>query len=267
MSKVGPTLIVALLIGAAAPPGPACTVTAGMAVDADGAPDSYLVDGRGLSYTCDGVFAIVGGVAHTQLNDAKNWQTLCASHWTAAKQSGDYSGVKIVGFIQDGRGKPIVQGEGNPLPGKAFVTTTKLTVPGTPATSQRHFVDAVQIPYVVLPGDWAANRGVSLGGVVAVYRPKTGRMAFAVYGDCCSIGEGSVRLHQDIGANPLVTKRDGTKRAKQGIEDRVVFVPFRGAGTTPTLDAAAWRKQIQEVGTAALDRFGGIAAIKACSGT
>ena len=33
--------------------------TRGLAVDADGAPNSYRVDGKGLSYTCDGVVGIV----------------------------------------------------------------------------------------------------------------------------------------------------------------------------------------------------------------
>ena len=32
-------------------------------VDADGAPNSYLVDGKGLSYTCDGVVAVENGSA------------------------------------------------------------------------------------------------------------------------------------------------------------------------------------------------------------
>src|SRR5580700_3620570 len=33
--------------------------THGLAVDADGAPNSYLTDGNGLSETCDGVVAVV----------------------------------------------------------------------------------------------------------------------------------------------------------------------------------------------------------------
>lgn len=39
-------------------------------VDADGAPNSYLVNGEGLSYTCDGMTA----VGSTPDTDPKGWQ-------------------------------------------------------------------------------------------------------------------------------------------------------------------------------------------------
>lgn len=240
-----------------------CKTTQGLAVDADGAPDSYRVDGKGLSYTCDGVFAVVGGVAHTQKNDKANWQKLCREHWAAALASGDYSGVKVVGFAMEG-GKPRVQGPGDPLPGEAYVTTTTLTVPGTPAGAQRRYVDAAAIPYVVISASYAKSYKLAPGDLVAVYRPATGRLAYAVYGDCCSLGEGSVRLHQDLGADPIVV-RDGVRRAKRGIADKVAFVALTGARTTPTLDAAAWRAEIQAKGEAALAALGGLAAVKACA--
>ena len=75
-----------------------CTTTKGLEVDADGAPDSYRVDGKGLSYTCDGVFAVVNGVAQTQNNNRESWQRLCRQHWADAVQTGNYSRVKVVGF-------------------------------------------------------------------------------------------------------------------------------------------------------------------------
>jgi hypothetical protein len=242
-----------------------CTKTSGLAVDADGAPDSYRVDGKGLSYTCDGVFAVVDGVAHTQNNDPAHWQELCAQHWHQAQATGDYSQVKIVGFEQDARGPPVVQGSGDPLPGAAFLTTTKLTIPGTPVGTQRHYVNAVEIPYVVLSSTYAARHRLRLGDLVAVFRPRTGRIAFGVYGDCCSIGEASVRLHQDLGSNPIVTKPDGTRRAKQGVGDTVFFVALSGEHTTPTTDVAAWRTEIKSKGEAALSRLGGIAAARTCA--
>lgn len=37
--------------------------TRGLAVDADGAPNSYRVDGKGLSNTCDGVAGMLTGSA------------------------------------------------------------------------------------------------------------------------------------------------------------------------------------------------------------
>jgi hypothetical protein len=242
-----------------------CVATDGLAVDADGAPDSYRVDGRGLSFTCDGVFAIVDGVVHTQKNDRPNWQRLCAEHWSEAQKTGDYSKVKIVGFLTDGAGRPVVQGDGDPLPGEAFVTTTSLTIPGTPDRSQRHYVNASEIPYVVVSNDLASKHHLRPGDLLAVYRPRSGQIAYGVYGDCCSLGEASVRLHQDLGSDPIVVAADGTRRAEQGIADKVVFVALTGTHTTPTTDAATWRAEIKSKGDAALQALGGLEAVKTCA--
>ncbi|MBE7213475.1 MAG: hypothetical protein INR65_20865 [Gluconacetobacter diazotrophicus] len=245
----------------------ACTATPGLAVDADGAPDSYRVDGKGLSATCDGVFAVVDGVAHTQKNDRPNWQALCARHWDEARRTGNYAGVRIVGFLSDAAGRPVVQGAGDPLPGQAFVTTTSLTIPGTPDSAQRHYVDAREIPYVVLSPAYARASRLRLGDLVAVYRPRTGRLAYAVYADCCSNGEASVRLHQDLGSDPIVVAADGAPRARRGLADRIVLAPLPGAHPAPTLDAAAWRAAIAADGETALHTLGGPDALRACAGS
>lgn len=241
-----------------------CAITAGLAVDADGAPDSYRVDGRGLSYTCDGVFAIVNGVPQTQRNNPAHWQELCRSYWARAQATGDYSRLRIVGFEHDSNG-PVIQGAGDPLPNEAYVTTTSLTIPGTPSGTQRHYVDAVQIPYVVLSPAFARQYRLVPGDIVAVYRPGTQRYAFGVYGDCCSLGEASVRLHLDLGNDPIRVTADGTRRAKRGIADRVAFVALPGHRPTPTLDAAAWRAEIQRNGEAALAEWGGMPRLRRCT--
>ena len=218
-----------------------------------GRQNSYRVDGRGLSYTCDGVFAVVNGLAHTQNNDPQHWRDLCTQYWTNAKATGDYTKVKIVGFLKDAKGRPIVQGRDDPLPGEAFVTTTSLTIPGVPDSAQRRYVNAREIPYVVLSPAYASTHQLRLGDLVAVYRPKTDKIAFGVYGDCCSVGEASVRLHQDLGNDPIVIDADGAQRAERGIEDRVVFVSLTGAHTHPTLDAQGWRDEIRAKGEKALE--------------
>ena len=241
-----------------------CVSTPKLAVDADGAPDSYRLDGRGLSSTCDGVFAIVNGVAQHQKNNPANWRKLCQEYWAEAKATKDYSKVKIVGFAKNKFGEPLVQGAGDPLPGEAFVTTTTLTIPGTPDDTQRHYVNASEIPYVVLSGAYVAKYRLSLGDLVAVYRPRTGAVAYGVYADCCSVGEASVRLHQDLGSNPIIM-RNGVRRATREIEDRVVFIALTGTHTTPTLNASVWRAEIERKGKEALSALGGVAAAKACA--
>jgi hypothetical protein len=239
-----------------------CVTTPGLAVDADGAPDSYRVDGHGLSYTCDGVFAIIDGVAQTENTDP-NWQELCKRNWEEARVTGDYSKVKIVGFLADEHDRPVVQGRGDPLPGQAFVTTTALTIPRASDSSQHHYVDASAIPYVVLSPSYASSHHLRVGDLVAVYRPKTGRIAYGVYADCCSLGEASIRLHRDLGNDPIVMKADGTKRAENGIEDRIEFIALTGVHTTPTLNSRAWRREIKTKGDAAVAALGGVHAIKA----
>ena len=241
-----------------------CVSAPGLAVDADGAPDSYRVDGKGLSFTCDGVFAVVNGVVHTQKNDPQHWQALCTQHWNEAQRTGNFSQVKIVGFLAAG-GQPVVQREGDPLPGEAYVTTTSLTIPGTPDRAQRHYVNASEIPYVVLSTAFATHHRLRLGDLVAVYRPKTGAVAYGVYGDCCSVGEASVRLHQDLGTDPIVVTADGTRRAERGLADRIELVPLTGTHAQPTLEAVVWRAEIKAKGDSALKTLGGVAAIKACA--
>jgi hypothetical protein len=74
-----------------------------------------------------------------------------------------------------------------------------------------------------------------------------------------------VRLHQDLGADPIVVTPDGARRAKRGLGDRIVFVALTAAHTAPTLDAAASRAEIKAKGDSALQALGGIAAMKACA--
>jgi hypothetical protein len=240
-----------------------CTTTPHLAVDADGAPDSYRVDGNGLSYTCDGVFAVVGGVPQTNRNNARNWQPLCRQYWAEAVRSGNYSKVKVVGFLM-GRNGPVVQGEGDPLPGQAYVTTTSLTIPGTPDQSQRHYVNAREIPFLVISNAYARRFGLREGDVLAVYRPRNGALAYAVYGDCCTLGEGSLRLHQDLGNDPYMVKPGGTIRAKREIEDPIWFAALTGTHTSPSISSLAWRNEIRDKGTASFNRMGGLAALNEC---
>jgi Fungal chitosanase of glycosyl hydrolase group 75 len=238
--------------------------TPGLAVDADGAPDSYRVDGKGLSRTCDGVFGIVNGTPVTQKTDPAHWQQICQHAWATATSTGNYSGVKIVGFLTDRHGVPSIQGPSDPLPGVAYITTTAMPIPGTKAGTQRHYVDAAQIPYIVLSPALAKAFHVSYGDVAAVYRPRTHRVAYGIYAECCSPGEGSVRLHQDIGNDPIVLEQ-GIRRAKAGIGDRIVTVVFPGRHTQGTTNFETWRAEINGVGEAALNRWGGLERLQTCA--
>jgi hypothetical protein len=231
-------------------------------VDADGAPDSYRVDGNGLSHTCDGVLAVEHGVRIKP--GQPNWETKCEQAWAAAKTSGDYSGVAIFGFLHDARG-PKVQKAGDPLPRQAYITTTFVEVPGAPEGTQRRYIDATAIPYVVLPESLREHQGVANAALAAVYRPKTGTIAYAVFGDTGgALDEASVRLHEDLGGHPLV-RSHGVTRASENLNDNVVVAVFPKESSTPANDAAAWRADIASKGASALARWGGADHLKACA--
>lgn len=238
--------------------------TSGLAVDADGAPNSYRVDGKGLSFTCDGVVGKVNGKRVTRKSDRKNWERICRESWARAQATNDYSGVAIFGFMKDSAGRPVVQKQGDPLPGIAYISETTMPVPNTPSGTQRHWVNAVEIPYVVLPGSFVNAFRINQGDLALVYFPKTGAFAFGVYADGGDLGEASVRLHFDLGNNPIVLQ-DGVERAKRGISDRVVTVVFPGRSTHGTTDSVAWRRELQELGNNVLSAWGGLARVKACA--
>ena len=233
-------------------------------VDADGAPNSYMLDGSGLSYTCDGVLAIEDGRRVTPGSDPAGWQKKCATAWAQARSSGDYGAVDIFGFLKGSDGRPVVQGEGDPLPGEAFVSTTSVAIPGAPDATQRRYVDATRIPYIVLPSSFVQRHGVKPGSLAVVYRPLTGAHAFGVYGDGGGLGEASVKLHEALGSQP-VRRIKGTARAKFRIEDPVLTAVFPARVAAPVADADAWVQAIEQEGAAALAAFGGVERLAECA--
>lgn len=233
-------------------------------VDSDGAPNAYRLDGNGLSYTCDGVVAIEGGKRVTPESNPHNWVAKCNSAWKLARKTNDYSKVAIFGFSTDSNNRPIIQGPGDPFPGLAFISTTSVKIPDMPEGKQRKQIDATKIPYIVLSETFVKKFGVKPADVAVAYRPSTGAIAYAVFGDSGRLGEGSVKLHSDLGHNPISIV-NGVERANNGIDDKVVIVVFPSSTTTQTVDATVWNREIKESGKLQLDKFGGIARLKACS--
>ncbi len=238
--------------------------TQGLQVDADGAPNSYLVDGNGLSRTCDGVLGIVAGKPVPP--GKPHWQEICQNAWQKAQATGDYSQVDIFGFYVDPRTKvPVIQQSGDPLPGKAFVSTTSMAVEGSPESVQRHWVDATKVPYFVFSQSLARKFKVSFGDVAVVYAPALAKSAFAIFADTNpTLGEASVKLHLDLGNNPI-RSHGGVDRAEVGFGGQVVTLVFPGAHTHGVVDAIAWNQEIQSVGGGAFEKWGGIDKLKACS--
>ncbi len=140
--------------------------TAGMTIDADGAPNAYHPDDTGID----------------ELANA-GWQ----GHWD--------------GIVTDRYGNPLVQQEADPFPGY-YISCTSLVDKTKEFNDPSRYVDATKIPYVALPEEIAESGGLQLGDFAFVVNLRNRRSSFAIYADIGSLGEGSVALAERLGISP-----------------------------------------------------------------
>jgi len=187
----------------------------GMSIDADGSPRAYNPQNTGLD-------------ALGNAGRPGNW-------W---------------GIATDSRGKPYVQGPNDPAPGH-YVSTTALMDSRFPANDPRRYVDSEKVPFIAVPPQ-LKDQGVKLGDLVAVRNERTGKTVFAVVADIGPrdhIGEGSIKLAQELGINP--------DARRGGAGSGVSYVVFPGT-------KQAWpmtNEQIQAAGQRAYDAYGGDAQL------
>lgn len=137
--------------------------TAGMTIDADGAPNAYHPDDTGID----------------ELANA-GWD----GHWD--------------GIVTDRHGNPIVQREADPFPGY-YISCTSLSDRTKEFSDPNRYVDATKIPYVALPEEIAKSGGAQLGDFALVVNLRNGKSSFAIYADIGTLGEGSVALAERLG--------------------------------------------------------------------
>jgi len=107
---------------------------------------------------------------------------------------------KIVGYLIDKHGRPILQGPKDPFPSYYISQTDFADIENQNERDPRRYVDARNINYVVR-GDVARRRGVRVGDFVSVYSKRTRKSVFAIVGDTGNPtgDEGSLHLLQDLG--------------------------------------------------------------------
>ena len=107
---------------------------------------------------------------------------------------------KIVGYLTDDRGRPILQGPNDPFPGYYISQTAFADIENQKERDPRRYVDARKINYVVR-GNAARRRGVKVGDFVSAYSKHTGKSVFAIVGDTGNPtgDEGSLHLLQNLG--------------------------------------------------------------------
>jgi hypothetical protein len=200
--------------------------TAGMSIDADGAPRAYHPSLPGRP-----------GGAPPGLDDLRNAGR--PGHW--------------FGIVTDDHGKPVVQRTRDPAPG-FYVSATSLVQRGTFAAGDpRRYVDASAIPFFVLPGPALHTGHARLGDFGAVWNRRNKKLGFAIFADIgpkTRIGEGSIALARELGIpdSPL----------SGGAAAGIVYVVFAGSGNGFARPLA----QIRANGKKLFERWGGLARIE-----
>ena len=195
----------------------------GLAVDADGAYRAYHPAGkRGLD-----------SLAHA--GHEGNW-------WALVTDNGKPNG------------RPVVQRKSDPAPGY-FVSMTALYDPNNQNPRDPHrYVDALEIPYVVLHPK--ALKYARLGDFATVVNLENGKISAALVADESApelpVGEGSIALAKALGINSS-PRSGGTDRA-------VVYLIYPGSGN----GKPRRRDEIARISKQLFEAWGGSEELKAC---
>jgi len=193
-------------------------------IDADGAPNAYGPDNRGLD-----------DIANA--GSPGNWYGLA----TDAQDCGP-------------TGTPLHQSTNDPAPG-FYVSTTSMTNPAVQdCRKQRNYVDSTSIPYVALPKA-IAKLDKNRGNLVVIERLSGGSPEFAVLADGApsyGFGEGSIELATRLGLNSD-PRRGGTSQRE------IVFLEF-----TDRMGFPASADEVRSNSSAAFAKWGGEARLKVC---
>ncbi|GEM_PF-1224161 len=197
-----------------------------MSIDADGAPNAYHPNDTGIDF--------LGNAGRPG-----NW-------WALVTDNGRHDG------------NPVIQGSDDPFPGY-YISTTALVDGKFPEKDPRRYVDATRIPYIVLPNNsliW--NTGVKKGDFAVVYYKKTQQLSFAIFADVGpknELGEGSVKLAQNLGHDPFVNGR-----VRRGISEDVFYLVFPGSGNGKPRTIG----EIETLTQALFDQWGGRQRLEIC---
>jgi len=203
-------------------PFPAVIYQTGLNVDADGSPFAYHPrhgSDKGLDY--------LGNAGKPG-----NW-------WGIATDNGK------------GSGNPVIQNANDPAPGY-YVSTTSLQDPNFKRTDPRAYVNASEIPFIVLPLRHK-NFGGHLGDLGAVVNLKNGKIAYVIAADegpPNKLGEGSVALAKALGVNASA-KSGGTSNG-------IAYCFFPGSGNRRPQTLA----EINKTASALFSQFGGTSKLK-----
>jgi len=192
-----------------------------MRIDADGAPNAYHPEDKGLDF-----------LKH-------------------AGKPGDWQGL-----VSDSRGQPVIQGPHDPYPGY-YISQTSLFDKTKQRTDPARYVNALAIPYIVLPSEPTLKESgrARLGDFAVVINARNRRLAFAIFADQGpkgKIGEGSIALAEllQIPSSPKTG----------GVDGDIIYVVFPGSGNGQPRTAP----EIHREGERAFHQWGGPGRLAAC---
>lgn len=195
-----------------------------MAIDADGSPHAYHPQkGKGLD------------------------------HIDNAGKPGNWWGV----VTDDGKktGNPLIQNENDPAPGY-YISPTSLEDKSFDRKNPKRYVNSEEIPFIVLPKVVMTAGNIKLGDIAWVYNTKNQKQCWAIFADVGpkeKIGEGSIKLAQELGLNGN-PRKGGTDKSE------IIYLVFPGSGSTRPLT----RKELNEKAKKISDKYSQLTQIKNC---
>lgn len=249
--------------------GTALKFRSALAINTDGAPNAYHIDGRpagALNTLCNAGRSI--SVAYGTYEGYENCD-LFLQDVEAAQQNGWHGSTKILwhGIVTKDatRHEPVVQTSGEYA--GYFVSSTALQNKAFKEGDQRRYLDARMVPYLALPRGSAflAEGQAELGDLAFVIDPATELYTFAVVGDVGprrKLGEASIALAAAIKGHSIDPRTlTGKRLRKLVVPQEVVTVLFPGVKVAAPYDAA----EIAETAAATIQGFGGLDRLKQCA--
>lgn len=239
-----------------------------LAINTDGAPNAYHIDGRpggALNTLCNAGRVLSSDGAYDGYQDCDRF----LADVKTAQQGGWHGPTRIVwhGIVTRDRSRhePVVQDSG--AYAGYFVSATSLQNKAYKESDQRRYLDSRAVPFLVLPkrSAFLGEGGARLGDLAFVMDPRTQLYTFAVVGDLGprnKLGEASIALAaaiKGVAIDPR-TVTGGTLR-KLVVPQKVVTLVFPGAKVAAPYGPA----EIAEAGIQAITRFGGLDRLKQCA--
>jgi Fungal chitosanase of glycosyl hydrolase group 75 len=223
-----------------------------MHVDADGSPRAYAPGDKGIDH----------------LGNAQLDQRCTPADGTSCPLSEDVIEKKADGsWCTHEYGTP---------PTTYYTAMTSLRGGDFPACDPRRYVNAEEVPFLVLPGDVHATRLRAIGVEAGDYgfgfaRDRSTPAIVADFGPSDELGEASMEFARRLGygADPGYDRThdplgSGTERR----EVLYVVFPLTGPRTSPPQRKPVWPRPVQQIETeaqAVFETWGGLAKLQSCA--